>query len=85
MLVNVWEGVDAAREAQSFCGIWGIPSDKVLLDETGDYARALSIPGVPTNVFVDGDGIVRGVGASTRRELYASADALLAGDGQPRT
>jgi hypothetical protein len=76
--VNVWEGVDAAREAKRFCAIWQIPEGKVLLDETGEYARALQIPGVPTNVLVDGDGIMRAVGASSRRELYDAVDALLA-------
>jgi hypothetical protein len=78
VLVNVWEGADAAREAKGFCAIWQIPEDKVLLDETGEYARALQIPGVPTNVLVDRDGIVRVVGASSRRELYDAVDALLA-------
>jgi hypothetical protein len=78
LLINLWEGVDAAREARQFCDIWGIPHDKVLLDESAQYARALGVPGVPTNVLVDADGIVRAVGASTRRELYAAADELLA-------
>jgi hypothetical protein len=50
----------------------------VLLDESAEYARALRIPGVPTNVLVDADGIVRAVGATTRRELYAAVDELLA-------
>ena len=50
----------------------------MLLDESGEYARALRIPGVPTNVFVDARGVVRGVGASVPEELYAAADQLLA-------
>ena len=75
--MNLWEGVGAAREAQTFCALWQIPEDKVLLDESGDYARALRIAGVPTNVLVDGDGIVRAVGATRRAELYAAVDALL--------
>ena len=77
-MINLWEGVDAPREAGQYCDIWGIPRDKVLLDESAEYARALGIPGVPTNVLVDADGMVRAVGASTRRELYAAVDELLA-------
>jgi hypothetical protein len=77
VLVNVWEGVEPAREAKSFCAIWGIPEHKVLVDERGEYARALQIPGVPTNVLVDGEGIVRAVGVSRRRELYRAVDELL--------
>ena len=50
----------------------------MLLDETGEYAQELRIPGVPTNVLVDARGVVRAVGASAPDELYAAADELLA-------
>jgi hypothetical protein len=50
----------------------------VLIDETGDYARRLRVPGVPTNVLVDARGIVRAAGASTPEELYEAVDELLA-------
>jgi hypothetical protein len=70
--------VNAAREAERFCGIWGIPEDRVLLDESGGYARELRIPGVPTNVLVDARGIVRAVGVSKPEELYAAVDEMLA-------
>jgi hypothetical protein len=84
VLVNVWEGSGAAEEAAGYCQRWGIEGD-VLLDETAQYARALGIRGVPTNVFVDERGIVRAVGATTSEELLAGAMALeprLAEEGQ---
>jgi predicted DsbA family dithiol-disulfide isomerase len=49
----------------------------VLLDETGDYTRRLGIRGVPTNVFVDVDGTVREVGATTPDELTRATAKLL--------
>jgi hypothetical protein len=70
--------VNAAREAEAFCAMWGIPTDRVLLDEGGSYARELRIPGVPTNVLVDARGIVRAVGVSAPGELYAAVDEMLA-------
>jgi len=84
VLVNVWEGSGAAEEAGGYCQRWGIEGT-VLLDETAEYARALGIRGVPTNVFVDERGIVTAVGATTSEELLAQATALeprLAEEGQ---
>ncbi len=48
--------------------MWGIEAT-VLLDETARYAREIGIRGVPTNVFVDADGVVQAVGASALHEL----------------
>ncbi len=75
-MINVWESVDPRREARDFADVWGVGST-VLLDETGRYAAALGIRGVPTNVFVGTDGVVRAVGATTPAELNAAVDALL--------
>ncbi|PZG96282.1 hypothetical protein C1I97_26335 [Streptomyces sp. NTH33] len=75
-MINVWESVDAAKEARDFCRVWGIEGT-VLLDETGEYAARLGITGVPTNVLVGVDGAVRRVGATTPAELHAAVDALL--------
>jgi hypothetical protein len=76
ILISVWEGAGAQEEARRFSEMWGLEGT-ILLDEAADYARRLGIRGVPTNVFVDGEGIVRAVGASTTAELYATADRLL--------
>ena len=75
VLVNIWEGTGAAEEAAGYCQRWGI-GGSVLLDETGEYARALGIRGVPTNVFIDAAGIVRAVGATTSEELLDEAARL---------
>jgi hypothetical protein len=76
ILVSVWEGSGAQEEAERFRDMWGLEGT-ILLDESADYTRALGIRGVPTNVFVDADGIVQAIGASTTAELYATADRLL--------
>ena len=76
VLINVWESVEARREARDFTDVWGVEGT-VLLDETGHYAAALGIRGVPTNVLVGADGVVRAVGATTPAELNAAVDALL--------
>lgn len=76
VLVNVWEGVGAAQEAARYCDMWGIQAT-VLLDEAAQYARTLGVRGVPTNVFVDGAGIVRGFGASTAAELVREAVGMV--------
>jgi hypothetical protein len=78
-LINLWEGVGTRAEASMFCDIWGIEGT-VLVDETGDYARALQIRGVPTNVFVDEDGTVTAVGAVTPDDLEAEIRRLLGPD-----
>ncbi len=72
----MWEGVGARAEAARFCDIWGVEGP-VLLDETGEYARRLGVRGVPTNVFVDANGVVLDVGATTPDELEATTARLL--------
>lgn len=76
ILIDVWEGVDARSEADFFRQVWDIQGT-ILLDETGDYARSLGIRGVPTNVVVDAEGIVRAVGVTAPDELHPVIDALL--------
>ena len=76
ILVNVWEGVDAFKEARDFCELWGVEGP-VLVDEDGSFVRQLGIRGVPTNVLVDEDGTVTCVGASTPPELEAAVRQLL--------
>jgi len=76
VLVDIWEGTDPRPEVERFCELWGIEGT-ILVDETAEYARALGVRGVPTNVLVDEDGIVREVGATELDELYAAVDRLL--------
>ena len=78
MLVDIWEGTDPRPEVDRFCDLWGIEGT-ILVDETAEYARALGIRGVPTNVLVDERGIVREVGATELGELYAAVDRLIEG------
>jgi hypothetical protein len=78
-MVNVWEGVGTHAEASMFCDIWGI-GGTVLVDESGDYTRALHIRGVPTNVFVDSDGRVTAVGGVTPADLERETRRLLGPD-----
>ncbi|HZE03603.1 MAG TPA: hypothetical protein VE127_00170 [Solirubrobacteraceae bacterium] len=75
ILVNVWEGVGAAEEARRYCEMWGIEAT-VLLDEAAEYARALGVRGVPTNVFVDERGIVQAFGATTEQDMLQTAARL---------
>jgi hypothetical protein len=77
VLVCVWVGSDARPEVERFRELWGIDAT-ILLDESGDYARQLGIRGVPTNVLVDADGVVRGVGLVRLDELHAAVDRLIA-------
>jgi hypothetical protein len=79
VLVNIWEGVNAAAEAQSFCELWGVDGP-VLIDESGEFARRLGVRGVPTNVFVDSDGTVTAVGAVSPEELDRETRRLLGPD-----
>ena len=72
----MWESVDARTEALNFASVWDVEGT-VLLDETGAYAAALGIPGVPTNVLVDDGGTVRAVGATTPAELRRAVAALI--------
>ncbi len=80
ILVDVWEGTGAFKEARTFCELWGIEGT-VLVDEAGQLVEQLGIRGVPTNVLVDADGTVKAVGASTPRELEAAVRELLGPDG----
>jgi hypothetical protein len=75
-LIDIWEGIDARREAERFRDVWGIEGT-ILLDDTGEYARLLDIRGVPTNVLVDSDGTVRDVGLVRLDELEAGIDRLV--------
>lgn len=78
-MINVWEGVGSKAEAATFCDLWGIDGT-VLVDEPGDYAQRIGIRGVPTNVFVDADGIVTGVGGVAPQDLEAETRRLLGPD-----
>jgi hypothetical protein len=78
VLVSVWEGSEARPEVERFREMWGIGAT-ILLDESGDYARELGIRGVPTNVLVDADGVVRDVGLVRLDELHAAVDRLTEG------
>ncbi|MBV8256739.1 MAG: TlpA family protein disulfide reductase [Actinobacteria bacterium] len=73
VLVDIWEGTDPRPEVERFCDMWGIKGP-ILLDETGEYARLLGVRGVPTNVVVDSDGIVRAFGAARLDELERAID-----------
>jgi hypothetical protein len=78
VLISVWEGSEARPEVERFREMWGIGAT-ILLDESGDYARELGIRGVPTNVLVDADGVVRDVGLVRLDELHAAVDRLTEG------
>jgi len=75
-MVNVWEHVNPRKEALHFCEIHSI-NGPVLLDETGDYARQVGLPGVPWNIVVNKKGIVQAVGATTPDEVRATLTKLL--------
>jgi predicted DsbA family dithiol-disulfide isomerase len=55
--------------------MWGIKGP-VLLDPDETLARALGVRGVPTNVAVDSDGIVRAFGAARLDELERAVASL---------
>ena len=75
-MINVWEGVGSDAEATAFCDTWGVDGT-VLVDEPGSYIKELGILGVPTNVFVDSDGVVTAVGAVAPEDLEAQTRLLL--------
>ncbi|MGC8471892.1 MAG: TlpA family protein disulfide reductase [Acidimicrobiales bacterium] len=75
----MWEGTNAFTEARTFCELWGVKGT-VLVDERGTLVEKLGIRGVPTNVFVDIDGTVQAIGASTPRELETAVRELLGPD-----
>ena len=76
ILVDVWEGANAAERVKDYCELWGVDGT-VLLDESGEYAKLLGVRGVPTNVFVDSTGTVTAFGAGNPEELDARADELV--------
>jgi hypothetical protein len=75
-MVNVWEHLDARKEALHFCEIHRI-AGPVLLDTTGEYIDRLGLRGVPNNVVVDKKGIVQAVGSTTPDEIRATLTKLL--------
>ena len=79
VMVNVWESVDAFREAKFFHDLYQVQGT-VLVDETGALPALLDVRGVPLNVFVDSDGTVRRVGATTPHELREATSELLGRD-----
>jgi len=76
ILIDIWEGTDPKPDVDRFCEMWGINST-ILLDETAEYAAALGIRGVPTNVLVDADGTIVDVGLVRLDELEAAIDRLV--------
>ena len=74
--IDIWEGSDPKPAVERFCEMWGLEGT-VLLDETGSYARSLGVRGVPTNLVVDADGIVRAFGVSRLDELDRAIDDML--------
>jgi predicted DsbA family dithiol-disulfide isomerase len=56
--------------------MWGLKGT-VLLDRTGEYARSLGVRGVPTNLVVDADGVVRAFGVSRLDELDRAISRML--------
>jgi hypothetical protein len=77
VLIDIWEGTDPRPEVERFCELWGIDGP-ILVDSDAEYARSLGVRGVPTNILVDGDGIVRGFGLVRLDELEAAVAELLA-------
>jgi predicted DsbA family dithiol-disulfide isomerase len=63
------------EEVERFCELWGF-GGTVLLDDTAEYARALGVRGVPTNVLVDEKGTVRAVGLVEPGQLDAAVEQL---------
>ncbi|MDE3191691.1 MAG: redoxin domain-containing protein [Acidobacteriota bacterium] len=74
--IDIWEGTDPKPEVERFVEMWGLKGT-VLLDETAEYARALGVRGVPTNLVVDEAGIVRALGVSRLDELERAIDGML--------
>jgi len=74
ILIDIWEGTDPKPDVDRFCELWGVDST-ILLDETAEYAAALGIRGVPTNVLVDADGTI--VDLVRLDELEAAIDRLV--------
>ena len=75
MLVDIWEGTTPRPEVDRFCEMWGIKGP-ILLDPHETLARELGVRGVPTNVVVDSDGVIREFGAARLDELERAIAAL---------
>ena len=75
-MVNVWEHVNAQKEAESFCRRFNIEGP-VLLDAKGEYIDQLGLRGVPVNIVVNKKGIVQAVGTTTPDEVRATLTKLL--------
>jgi peroxiredoxin len=75
VLVDIWEGTEPRPEVERFCEMWGIKGP-LLLDPDETLARELDVRGVPTNVVVDSDGIVREFGAARLDELERAIESL---------
>jgi hypothetical protein len=75
VLVDIWEGTEPRPEVERFCEMWGIKGP-ILLDPDLKLASALGVRGVPTNVVVDSDGMVRAFGAARLEELEQAIDEL---------
>ena len=75
VLVDIWEGTEPRPEVERFCEMWGIKGP-LLLDPDETLARELGVRGVPTNVVVDSDGIVREFGAARLDELEQAIESL---------
>lgn len=71
VMINVWEHLNARAEALQFCQLYGIDGH-VLLDEEGSYVQRLGVRGVPCNVLVGEDGVVRDVGITSPGDLWAA-------------
>jgi len=75
VLVDIWEGTTPRPEVERFCEMWGIKGP-ILLDPDETLSRELGVRGVPTNVVVDSDGIVREFGATRLDELERAIESL---------
>ena len=75
VLVDIWEGTEPRPEVERFCEMWGIKGP-ILLDLAETLARELGVRGVPTNVVVDSDGVVREFGAARLDELERAIELL---------
>jgi hypothetical protein len=75
VLVDIWEGTSPRPEVERFCEMWGIKGP-ILLDPDETLARELGVRGVPPNVVVDSDGIVREFGAARLDELERAIESL---------
>ena len=76
ILIDIWEGTDPKPDVDRFCEMWSVDAT-ILLDETAEYAAALGIRGVPTNVLVDADGTIADIGLVRLDELEAAVDRLV--------